>query len=488
MNQFKKDEKVTAQFAQNKNEIVDLINYTDSQIGGLNSKIGTLGASSTFKGSDTRTNINAKTGMSIGDEWFDTTNNTSVRWNGSSWVSVGGAIKLGDGSVTPEKTTIFGRGKNLFNKLAVRKGGYTQYTDGAFIPFEGYNTLIVPITDKSITKYHQTTNEQYAVFNANLDSIGGRPGGADDWIINVPNDGYFIGLNVKDAFLDSFQFEAGTTETSYEPFRYILKRQYLLDDESVFTLDKSNGDFSSFNEAVSGLLGKSTDVNINVAIAEYNEIVAGIRGASRLSFIGKNKYSTKLINKSGDYFHSPLQIVGDFLIKNISVIANHEERTVMPEIPSYAYHGDYFGEGVSRFEEVIFESYQNSAIGIGTHANQKMIFKDCDVYTDTIYGAALYMHCSVQSAETNQKIVFDNCRILAKKGDAIRIEDSNILYGDGLGTDLEIEFINCHAWSEEKGLDCYSVAPAPSGAGKLAGNVKLSPKSHGNNLAVLNAY
>lgn len=458
----------------------------DTEISNLSSVIGDLGASSTFKGSDTRTNINSKTGVLIGDEWFDTTNNISIRWNGTSWVDVGSAIKVGSGSITPEKTTMFDTGKNLFNKLAVRKGGYTQYTDGVFVPLAGYNTFIIPVLPN--TNYHQSTNEQYALFNSNLNSIGGRPGGAEDWNITTPSNAHFIGVNVKDAFLDSYQFELGRAETTYEPFKYMLKRQYLVEDESVYTINKANGDFKSFKEAISNLIEKTNDVNINVSVGEYDEIINGIRGDSNLSFIGKNKYTTRIINKSGDYYNSPLQIVGDFLIKDLSVIASHDNMVGTPDLPSYAYHGDYFGEGTSRFEEVIFESYQNSAVGIGTHANQKMIFKDCDIYTDTLYGAALYMHCSTQSAETNQKLVFDNCRILAKKGDALRIEDANILYGDGAGTDLEVEFINCHVWSEEKGLDCYSVAPAPIGVGTLAGNVKLSPKSHGNNLAVLNAY
>lgn len=95
----KKEQEVTAQLAQ-----TDIKTNTNTlSIQNLGSKVGDLGATSTFKGSATNAVIIAKTGMSIGDEWFDTTNNQSLRWNGTSWSIVGGTIKLGKDSVTVDK-------------------------------------------------------------------------------------------------------------------------------------------------------------------------------------------------------------------------------------------------------------------------------------------------------------------------------------------------------------------------------------------------
>ena len=67
------------------------------------SKIGKLGSVATYKGTDTYANIISKTGMAVGDEWYDSTNSQSLRWNGTAWLPVGNALKLGADSVTTDK-------------------------------------------------------------------------------------------------------------------------------------------------------------------------------------------------------------------------------------------------------------------------------------------------------------------------------------------------------------------------------------------------
>lgn len=83
-------------YAPRLNDLTAQLQHIDSELTATTYKLGNLGATSTFKGSDTNANIIAKTGMTIGDEWFDTTNSVSLRWNGATWVSVGNAIKLGN--------------------------------------------------------------------------------------------------------------------------------------------------------------------------------------------------------------------------------------------------------------------------------------------------------------------------------------------------------------------------------------------------------
>ena len=105
---------------------------TDSTVLNLNSRVGELGATSTFKGSDTNANILAKTGMQTGDEWFDKTNNQSLRWNGTNWTIVGSMIKLGDDAVTPDKIAAVKKntGKNLFNSSSIIQGSYVANDQG----------------------------------------------------------------------------------------------------------------------------------------------------------------------------------------------------------------------------------------------------------------------------------------------------------------------------------------------------------------------
>lgn len=92
---------VNQQLQQNETNILNV----SADVTELETTIGTLGTTSVFKGSATNAEIFALTGMSVGDEWFDTTNNQSVRWNGTNWVSVGSTVKIGSNSVTADMTT-----------------------------------------------------------------------------------------------------------------------------------------------------------------------------------------------------------------------------------------------------------------------------------------------------------------------------------------------------------------------------------------------
>ena len=72
-------------------------------------------------------------------------------------------------------------------------------------------------------------------------------------------------------------------------------------------------------------------------------------------------------------------------------------------------------------------------------------------------------------------------------GLALRIDDANIGSGDGLGNQMEMEFINCNFISMTLGENSYQFTQTALGDSTLSGNIKLSPDSHGNNLDVLNA-
>ena len=119
-------------YAPRLNDLTAQLQQTGSVVLSLNSRVGELGATSTFKGSDTNANILAKTDMQIGDEWFDKTNNQSLRWNGTIWTIVGSTIKLGDDAVTPDKIAAVKRktGKNLFSASVATQGSYVSSDQG----------------------------------------------------------------------------------------------------------------------------------------------------------------------------------------------------------------------------------------------------------------------------------------------------------------------------------------------------------------------
>lgn len=157
-----KDNQLTAQLAQT---------ATKSEV---ESKIGELGAVATFKGSATNAVILAKSGMAIGDEWYDTTNQQSLRWNGTGWIPVGGAIKLSDGSVTPEKIDgVSGESLNILNLDLVSGGIYWTGTTSPItlgtairrVSGANWHSMDVPIKVKAgdVLRWNKAFQDGYAV-------------------------------------------------------------------------------------------------------------------------------------------------------------------------------------------------------------------------------------------------------------------------------------------------------------------------------------
>lgn len=261
-------------------------------------------------------------------------------------------------------------------------------------------------------------------------------------------------------------------------------------NKQIFVVDiKGSGEYESIVDAVVDIKSKKyyKDITLVVLPGEYEEIV-DLRENTNINILFLNKDDTKLIDNSGSYLNSPLMVSGQNHIRNAKIVADHIEGVEIPQPYSYALHFDYLGEGTTVFEDCTFESYQNSAVGIGMHENQTLIFKNCDFYSDSEYdGGTFYIHNSTESGIKNQKVILIDCNIIAEKGLALKIDDANIGSGDGLGNQMEMEFINCNFISNTLGEDCYQFTHTAIGESTLSGNIKLSPKSYGNNLDVLNA-
>lgn len=130
--------------------------------------VGDIGATATFKGKDTNANILAKTGMAVGDEWYDSTNLTYLRYNGTSWVDVGTDTKYGsnsvsetmlqNGIVTPNKTSFYSReSTNAFDITTIN-------------PL--YSRGVASIVDGVITTNSLTANAPFYLNVNSVDNVG----------------------------------------------------------------------------------------------------------------------------------------------------------------------------------------------------------------------------------------------------------------------------------------------------------------------------
>lgn len=211
----------------------------------VDSKFGQLGSIFTFKGSDTTANINAKTGATVGDYWYSTDGNTNLAWNGTSWVDIGNNLKIGDNTITPEKTSFFDtiEYKNLFNKNNVTTGWIN--TDGTFNNDSNYshsdyitlkeNTDYIPNHVVMLSYYDASKN--YIGYNSTSVTFNTSTAVADKIIA-------YVIVSIGNYALDTAQLELGTIQTTYAPYippieiineQYVPLPQELIDSRGTET-------------------------------------------------------------------------------------------------------------------------------------------------------------------------------------------------------------------------------------------------------------
>ena len=176
------------------------------------------------------------------------------------------------------------------------------------------------------------------------------------------------------------------------------------------------------------------------------------------------------------------------------IASSEEDEGVEPR--SYAMHYEGDGVGVCEFHNCIFESDNNSAVGIGMRANETLIFDNCEFFkTDTIPTTmgTFYCHSAQFNGHTNQNIIVKNCEITSQSGAFLTIDDSNTLDGIGefgnVGGEMEITFINNVFYSGTLGKSDSGVilrGGEPKNDDCIVGSVVLSKRSYGNNVSQLN--
>ena len=410
-------------------------------------------------------------------------------WSGNDWTS-GGVFATG------ENFALLQPGKNLFDKSKAIIGMYALYSNGR-LDYSANHVVTDFIKVEPHEFYVKNDIQQLAFYTG--PSQGSYLSGIDTaTIFKVPENGYYVRITINLENVDTFQLEKGLENTEYEPFGYYLKEHQLepsllkkiesLDTpSSVLTVAKNSGIFDTVGAASNSIKLSQQRQTIILYPGIYKEVV-DLRSNQFVDIVSLNKETTRILDSTGDYDNSPLNISGNGYFKNLTFVASHDDLVgPLPDKKSYAVHIDHPGSGGLIFEDCNFMSYQNSAVGIGMHQSQTVIFKRCTLYSDSDYGACMYAHNNVTSGVKNQLLIFEDCKFISEKGDSLRLDDSNIIFDDGLGNDMTVKFINNYFYSKEKGKGTLSVSHAPIGTGTICGRIKLDQSSSGNNIPELNA-
>lgn len=283
--------------------------------------------------------------------------------------------------------------------------------------------------------------------------------------------------------IDCVFLQAMVTNTFISP-------QLVEGDSDTYIISKTNGNFSSFTEALSKIYDSAIRrVTLIVMPGVYNE-QCSIRGVRNISIIGVSKKDCILIDRSGEYWKSPLEISGNSYIANMTIIADSTEK--LPEysgLESFAVHADFAGEGVCEFYNCDLIAYQHAPIGIGLHNNQTIILDACGLYNHGGNSGAILAHNNQFNDKVDQKLIVKNCYGIVDSGIVLELTDANLTIGDGGDAhDTVFSFYNNMFYSKTLGkTEVIASYPAATGVGKIVGNIALSADSYGNNLAELNA-
>lgn len=382
---------------------------------------------------------------------------------------------------------------NYYEKSDGIAGYYIDFNNG--FPRSNanyYMTDYIDVPDWAI-KCVKNNAEQCAFYSDFNEYLGGNSTALTNKFFDIPKGTKKMRFSIRTEQVDTFfvsfiKKDQPEIVPAYDQkkVKYVLKSDEETVTKNTVTIPEDFSTLASASNYVNNLEERKT---IEVSPGEYTEVLV-LKGNQYVDMTSINKRTTLIKDTSGAYENSPLTISGEGYFKNLTFLATNSG--TLPQKTSYAAHIDYEGEGTLVFEDCDFVSYQNSAVGIGTHMNQTIIFRRCRFVNNTIPekdGGALYMHNNVNDSVVKQRIIFENCYMYSETGLFLRVDDANAM-NSGNGNDCEITFINNYLFSEMKGLAGISLraGSTQTGDGCLIGNIKLSKMSHGNNIDVLNAY
>lgn len=233
-------------------------------------------------------------------------------------------------------------------------------------------------------------------------------------------------------------------------------------------------------------------VTIKVSEGTYEKV--SVRGKRNISIIGCNKSKCIIRDDSGQYLNAPLEIEGNCLVKNLTIISTHDKDNITPvdKLRGYAVHADWNGQGVSEFNNCIFISYQNASFGCGLHQNQTVKLIDCELYSHTpsessmIKNGALFCHNELSNNTTNQHLIVSGCKIESDSSYTAYINDCNKELGKDNFSEMDVTFMNSVLYSKELGTIGIINKEEKDNNLCYSGQIKLSSLSKGNNLDEFN--
>ena len=456
-----------------------------------------------------------------------------VGYDGTRYTSAGEAVRKQFSSLSEDIDVFYNSselviGINKFNKETATNG-YYMTSEGVktsqaslfitdYIPVKGGEKLEVSYGDTSNRK--KGAVRMTCVFDENQDVIAGGVNSEVSYF-TVPDGASFVILTLRVEYgIDTIVVYDSNVSNSLEYFAYdeqrdfskscyqILNRLDRLEGNIDLIVDaKGKGDYTSINEALENA-NDSTDNHITILIMPGIYVESINLVARNITLIGLNRDLCIIKTYTNDYLNPPLDIWVNSNVYNLSFIADRNETT--PEEGAgngraYGVHVDQNSrvksltdlgldtseyEGTCIIDNCYIESKFVNGLGGGTCPNCTIIFRNCEMASDSDEWSGYRMH-SYPYSGGNQKCVTENCKMHNKGAySPISVQDNNQYSGGTYDVeDTVFTFIQNVAWNEAEGVKTRItglVGTEGTSEGCIDGKIILGNASFGNNIDSLN--
>lgn len=185
----------------------------------------------TFKGSTTFAAL-PTTGNILGDVRYTTDNFVNYAWTGSAWTPIGNGafangtvtnLKLANSAVTPQKTSFFELGTNVFNKDTVTADSYVRVADGVIVSSGGFAASdFIEVSQSS--DYRIKSVRHYVFYDANKVFVSGANGTPSGQTVTSPANAKYMRFSflISECALGVQQVNAGNVLLAYAPYQFSL--------------------------------------------------------------------------------------------------------------------------------------------------------------------------------------------------------------------------------------------------------------------------
>lgn len=296
------------------NTLNDRLDENEKNQENLSSQLDTKANKNEVGAPLTATNISEMTDKT--KVYVNTTDGNWYSWNGSDWV-IGGvynSIAIGNGTVTPVKTSFLKQTKNLFDKFTVKKGYYWNVSTGEQVNSD-FSYVIIPCEKGK--KYIATgTSYNVCLFNSQGTRVGAdnNSNGMANCIISTESYSevaYFI-LSFRHATypIDTYMVVEGEVLPSeYIEYGFKFDGKILFDNNSnILNVKKDGtGDFTRVYDAIKYAEQYANRDNVfNIQIYDTSTNHKGTT-FDILEEMGGDSYLSTITNTSNNQMGMPLK-------------------------------------------------------------------------------------------------------------------------------------------------------------------------------------